>query len=212
MNNDIINRKNILKKQVILVSQNFKLVYKVKEAILDVFDFIHLTIDDTKIQTSQFIFTSIEEKKKFAHSNFIGLSPNWSNITILSSIILTFDSRQQSKCIIGIDPGLSTGTSVLLNGNLLDTCVFYSVINVLRWIKNKFKLVVADEHIIKIGNGGGRYQSNILKYLDQNLPKGIHIEIIDEKKTSIKENAEMTIHEQAAIKIAKRNGIKINRS
>ena len=196
-----------MQKIVVLASLDFTLAFKLKKAIVDNFPFEHITPNHLSIPKYAIIFCSNGEKEKIAHSNIIELDPNYTEFQLKTKVIQTMNiTANQQECYIGIDPGKAIGVCILLNQIILETTVFYSKEKLVNWIRIKIRELSDIYTIIKIGDGGGKNKEQIILALKNSLPDRIKIEIIDEINTSRKITSNLTSHEQAAIRIAKRKG------
>ncbi|MHA2028148.1 MAG: hypothetical protein ACW99A_02680 [Candidatus Kariarchaeaceae archaeon] len=196
-----------MQKEIVLASTNFTLVYKLKNAVSDEFDFIHVRPDDDYLRKFKIIFSSISETVYIDHHNVIGLDPLNSMFQIKSQIIKAINKNpEDNECYIGIDPGNSIGVCIILNQILVDSTVFYSKSKMIQWIKSKLREINKAITIIRVGDGGGKNQAEIIEMLQKNITANIELQLVNEKNTSKKITSHITSHEQAAIRIAKRKG------
>ncbi len=192
---------------VVLASLDFTLAFKLKNAIIDNFHFEHITLNHISIQKYDVIFCSRGEKEKIDHSNVVELDPSNTEFQLKLEVIQALSIKSnQPECFIGIDPGIAIGVCILFNQVIIETTVFYSKDKLVYWIRSKLRELIRIRIIIKIGDGGGKIQEQIISLLKNSIPDNIKIEIIDEKNTSLKVTSNLTSHEQAAIRIAKRKG------
>lgn len=196
-----------MQKIVVLASLDFTLAFKLKKAIIDKFHFEHITLNHLSIPRYEVIFCSHGEKEKIDHPNVIELDPSNNEFQLNLKVIQTMNIKfSQPECFIGIDPGNAIGVCILFNQIIIETTVFYSKEKLIYWIRSKVRELNGINIIIKIGDGGGKIQEQIISSLKNILPNNVKIEIIDEKNTSQKITSNLTSHEQAAIRIAKRKG------
>lgn len=188
----------------ILASLDFKLVYKVQNAVRDLYQIIHISPKEI-LKTPKLVVSSQNDGELTIQlTQTLKIHNHFSIEKIRSLLIEKMRTSDQKVCIIGIDPGKATGASIVFCGNVFSTTVVYSFGTLERWIKENLKEINFDQLIFKVGNGGGENKIRIIENL--RLSFDSPIEEVNEKNTSIKEINELTIHEQAAIKIANREG------
>lgn len=193
-----------LLKKVVLVTMDFRLVYKIQEATKNQFQIIHLAFDNKKISKYPIVFTTKEELHKLAYfNNAISLNPLDSDLQLKMAIIGALSEIKADECVFGIDPGLSIGLSIIYRNEVVDTNLVYSKEKAVQWIKHVQKALKCSQQRIRLGKGGGHYMRELFDILQKNFPF-TKIELIDERSTSIKLKNDISIHEQAAIQIARR--------
>jgi len=88
----------------------------------------------------------------------------------------------------------------------MSTTVLLSLEKTIVWIKLQISKMVIDNLTIKIGNGWKQELNRFVTIISREFSKYGVILIVDEKRTSIKDRGNKTIHEYAAILIARRDG------
>ncbi|MDH5400849.1 MAG: hypothetical protein OEY49_00020 [Candidatus Heimdallarchaeota archaeon] len=195
---------------VIVASKNFTLAYKIKLAIGDKHNIIHIFPNMTK-PTNQIIISSPQEKHLFDQQILI-IHQNLSIITIRSLILKQLICKPKFfKCFIGIDPGKSIGTALLIEGEVITSNTFSSMRKLIIWISNKIKEIQYHQLVIRIGDGGGADRNyEILNSIIKQFSEISVIELVNEVNTSVRRDGKIPIHEEAAILIAKRSGKILN--
>lgn len=192
---------------IILASSDFKLAFKLTKAFVEDFNFVHLAPNNGSLLKYDMVFCSIYEGSKINHPNVIELNPKNSIFQLKTGVLKALNQDFNNlECVIGIDPGNTSGVCIIMNRVLIDSTVFYAKAKLVSWIKTKLKELSNSLTIVRIGNGGGKNNKEIVELLKKNLPSNIELQIVDEKNTSKKVISTLTSHEQAAIRIAKRRG------
>ncbi len=115
------------------------------------------------------------------------------------------------KIIIGLDPGVATGLSIIADGNIIEKENCFSSKEIINCVTKTIKNVNFDKTsvCIKIGNGVTIYK-DLLEALDHALPPQIKFEVVSERGTNkpLKENkrSRAVRHISSAIRIAGRSG------
>jgi hypothetical protein len=195
-----------LTKRVIVSSQDFRLAYKVQISLPQSYSFEHRS-PSNEVKDADIVITTREEFDQIWHPHKLALRWDYSISRIKSEIIsLLVKHKEQRICLVGIDPGKAIGISILFQNEVVHTTVVTSLKQMLFWMNEKITGIQHDLLIIKVGNGGGQMQSEIITTISQNFHLSASIELVDERNTSVKGNQNLSIHEEAAIKIARRGG------
>ena len=171
---------------------------------MDLFDIKHVTLEEIPRGYDLLITSAAETWNQQFSGPILKLSNRDSNHKIRALIIEKATKCQERLCIVGIDPGMSVGVSIIYCEETFETNVFYQFSHLKRWLENRLKGINFGTLIFKIGNGGGAKKEEYIRLLKQNFTAPIFE--VNEWNTSIREGGELTIHEQAAIKIAHRKG------
>jgi hypothetical protein len=164
-------------------------------------------LPSNQVKDADIVITTREEYDQIRHPKKLALRSDYSISRIKSEIIgLLAKHKEQRTCLVGIDPGKAIGISILFLNEVVHTTVVTSLKQMLFWMNEKITGIQYDLLIIKVGNGGGQMQSEIITTLSQNFHLRASIELVDERNTSVKGNQNLSIHEEAAIKIARRGG------
>jgi len=185
--------------EVAIITKNPYFYYKVIEELKKA-EIEYLTIDfSQKIPAKiKVVITSKEEREKV---NFpIVLSGDAREV--IEECLRILKPKKYNQLIIGIDPGLRPGIAVLGDGKVVETKKLSSPESIEKTLKDILKRSKAEEIVVRVGRGGGVYQSRILKLLQENFP--YKIEIVDERKTTPTNKSKKEII--AAINIAIKEG------
>jgi len=163
------------------------------------------------------IITSTEEKEKIPKNismHIISTSANIDDIkkAILKLKILLSENRKKGQIIIGIDPGDVYGIVVTFGGKVIDTNLFYSpreVIKYIELVQNALLQFSDRELVIRIGNGSPLHQRWLFRYL-KNIQLHARYEIVDETYTTITRTKLRRRDITAAMLISKKKGRSIN--
>lgn len=192
---------------IILASSDFKLAFKLRKAFVEDFNFVHVAPNNVILRKCDMVFCSFYEGSKINHPNIIELNPKNSIFQLKTGVLKALNQNFNNlECVIGIDPGNTSGVCIIMNRVLMESTVFYSKVKLVSWIKIKLKELNSSLTIVRIGNGGGKNKKEIVELLKKTLPSNIELQIVDEKNTSKKVINTLTSHEQSAIRIAKRRG------
>ncbi|MCE7735772.1 MAG: hypothetical protein GPJ54_12900 [Candidatus Heimdallarchaeota archaeon] len=190
-----------------MASSDFKLAFKLRKAFIEDFNFVHLKPNNGNLLKYDIVFCSIYETSKINHPKVIELNPKNTIFQLKTGVLNALNQDSGNlECVIGIDPGNTSGVCIIMNRVLVDSTVFYSKVKLISWIKIKLKELNKSQAIVRIGNGGGKNNKEIVELLKKTLPSRIELQIVDEKNTSKKIISTLTSHEQSAIRIAKRRG------
>lgn len=193
-------------------SRNFRLVFKIKEAISDLFNVTHYYNRELR-PTDDFDLIIVSKNGKIPRNinNLLVLRDHMSQLKIRSEIISAMNSKNSiDECIVGIDPGYNIGISLIYQLTLVDSTVVYSIEKLILWIKNRISQISYKQLIIRVGDGGHNVLASIIDRLIKEFSRSAQIELVDEKNTSTRINSSRSIHVDAAIKIARRKGEIIN--
>ena len=190
---------------VAIVTSDFKLAYNIRLALHKKYEFTHITPKEVQSAEFDLIVTTVNEFHKINVKNKIALDNSMKKNEIISRVIRYF-STEETYCHIGIDPGKSIGISIIYMGDIMMTYLTDSSKKMILWIKKQLVNLEYSSLIIKIGNGGGKSRQDIVLRVKEYFVGNVQIQEVDEKRTSIKTTSEISIHEEAAIRIARRTG------
>lgn len=188
-----------------VVSNNFRLVYKVEQAISEDYAFHHSSLSDNFSKTTLIVTDSSQIAKQISHPNIIIISDN-KEIDVIRAIILYYlkDISLPKVCVIGIDPGKTIGVAIIYMNEIFATNSFLTLESLIHWIKQKVIILKFDELIIKVGDGNKKESSQLFKSISQEFSIIGKVLLVDEKFSSIRRTRCRNIHEEAAIIIANR--------
>ncbi|MHA1832742.1 MAG: hypothetical protein ACTSV7_02015 [Candidatus Baldrarchaeia archaeon] len=163
------------------------------------------------------ILTSTEELEKIPKNisaHIIATSANINDIkkAILKLKVLLSESGRKGQIVIGIDPGDVYGVVVTFRGKVIDTGLFHSPHEVIKYIKlvqNALLQFSDRELIIRIGNGSPLHQRWLFRYL-KNIRLRAHYEIVDETYTTMTRTKFRKRDITAAMLISKKRGRTVN--
>ncbi len=206
----IVDNTNV---RIIILTNDFRLAYKLRTLLTDKFSTIRHFTDESKIKVGDVVITKVGEYSniletarviQFRDAKFVNLT------TLMAKINNIFHLQSNFACIIGVDPGKTTGVSILIGRSIITTSKFKDFKKMLHWIKEQLKLVDFDQLIFKIGDGGGKFNEDVVDLLFKEFSRFSRLEIVNETKTSLKSSNGRSLHEEAAIRIALRYGKTIN--
>lgn len=174
---------------------------------MDLFDIKHVTLDQISSKHELLIISESDTWNRDLPNPILRLNRRYSTYKIRALIIEKVTQCKDRQCIVGIDPGVSVGVSIIFCDETFETNVFYQFSKLKVWLENRLKDINFTNLVFKIGNGGGSKKDDYIRHIKQNFT--VPILEVDESNTSIREVGELTIHEQAAIKIAYRSGTEV---
>ena len=131
------------------------------------------------------ILTTKEERRLLGHPNVFVYNEDEDTVGFIDRAIQTaYRTGKVKRMTIGVDPGKNWGISATADGRLLHSGGFRSMKDVEQEIQRLVTVVIAEEYVIKIGNGSEPYHSQIISKLNGSLPKDVIIESVQEEGTS----------------------------
>lgn len=131
------------------------------------------------------VITTERERTSINHPNII-VFKNESDFAMVvdEAIRIVQGKKDYDKVVVGVDPGETFGVAILGDGNVIEACYCSSLKETLKVILENFERIEGSVKIVKIGNGAPTYTKELLRLLDEYLPKGVAIEIVSEAGTS----------------------------
>jgi predicted RNase H-like nuclease (RuvC/YqgF family) len=173
--------------------------------------FLSLTPGDPIPPSIKVIITTGKERHLIMHMNVLVFDEETNPKKIVNEgLRLVEGKKSYEKIVFGVDPGKTFGLAVLGDGNILETVTCSNLEETVNTIMKVLKGTPATTDLVKIGNGAPPYTQQLLKLLDETLPKETAIEVVSEAGTSHFEKED--IHKRvgkdvmSAIKIAERRG------
>lgn len=170
--------------------------------------FISLKPEDTIPVSIKVVLTSQEELKLFAHENVLGYAEGADPSTLVDMATLILLSKSSfCELSIGIDPGKTIGVAILGDGIVLRTAKRSNVEEVITDISRFLRNFKAEKLVVRIGSGSTEYHRRIIKEVEDNLPRDVVLELVDEKgttRTSKNRSRLISLDENAAIRIAQK--------
>ena len=158
------------------------------------------------------VLTSQEEVKLFTHVNVLAYTERADPSAVVDMATMILLSKSSFRELsIGIDPGKTIGVALLGDGIILRTEKrrraeeVIADISRLRFLRS-FK---ADKLVIRVGNGSTEYHRHIIKKIEDNLPRDVVLELVDEKgtnRTPKNRSRPISLDEKPAIRIAEKRG------
>ena len=190
---------------VAVVSLDFKLAYTVKKAVEGYFLYFHLSNQDN-LSNMDIVITTKEESVFVRHKKLLILNSNVESNFIKCQIINKLKEENIKKyCIIGVDPGKTTGVAILYIGEIMATNIFLDLNKLVYWIKQEISVINNTEITFKIGFGDSYWYKIVFDRIHKEFSSIAEIKPINEFQTSIRSDYGRIIHEEAAIRIAQRD-------
>jgi hypothetical protein len=160
------------------------------------------------------VITTEEEKQLINHEKVLVYKDGADREALISIALQNIRGKQgYSKIIIGVDPGDVLGLAILADGKVIEAENCFSVEETSRKISNAIRNLGSAscaQISVKIGDGVPTYKEELLRLLDDALPREVTLESVGEAGTSRFLNESK--HRRgprdiaSAIKIAGRNG------
>ena len=126
---------------------------------------------------------------------------------IMEGQILSYALRRTKQILlIGVDPGLRMGVAVYYGGVKLGSLTMNSLDSLGRKVSDVVRTIPHVKALVRIGDGAPRQARVIAETVKERVPDAL-IEIVDEKKTSVRNSLGLPRDQVAAEKIAFRKGI-----
>ncbi|MDH5449505.1 MAG: hypothetical protein OEX77_01210 [Candidatus Bathyarchaeota archaeon] len=131
------------------------------------------------------VLTTEKEQASIKHPNVV-IFKNESDpgTAIDEAIRLVQGKKDYNKVVIGVDPGETFGIAILGDGNVFETFYCSSLKATLRVILENLERIRGSVKLVKVGNGAPTQTRELLRSLDECLPKDVAIEIVGEAGTS----------------------------
>ena len=192
----------------------YKLVTELKKRELT---FLSLTPNDSIPKNVITVVTTNRDKKKVDHPQVFVYAVDEDPSHIIDRVIQRLKGKDgYGKLVFGVDPGKRVGLAVMDDGLVVKTRILSSIEETATTILEAMNRMDAKEKIVKIGDGAPVYQEALIASLDEILPSDVVIESVEEKGTTRPSRTRLFHRRRAkdvysAIRIARRNGRKINR-
>lgn len=192
----------------------YKLVTELKKRELT---FLSLTPNEPIPKNVMLVITTSRDKKKVDHPQVFVYAVNEDPSHIIDRVIQRRKGKDgYNKLVFGVDPGKRVGLAVMDDGSVIRTNILSSIEETATTILEAVNRMGAKENLVKIGDGAPAYQRALIASLDETLPSDVVIESVEEKGTTRPSRTRLFHKRRAkdvysAIRIARRNGRKINR-
>lgn len=192
----------------------YKLITELKKRELA---FLSLTPNDAIPRSVRAVVTTERDKKKVGHPQVFVYAVDEDPSHIIDRVIQRLKGKDgYGKLVFGVDPGKRAGLAVMDDGSVVRTRILSSIEETATTILEAVKRMDAKEKIVKIGDGAPAYQGALIALLDVELPSDVVIESVEEKGTTRPPRTRLFHRRRAkdvysAIRIARRNGRKVNR-
>ena len=177
---------------LIIATKNFRFVYKLNEILSDIKEIKsnHILPNQSIPPNTDVIITTEIERKGLDFQN-IFVPKAFNQYYIFSNVYLLSKNKDYfNEVIIGIDPGKTTGVAVIAeNEILLGTAEFYTAVDTVKEVISVFFNVECSNLIIKVGEGGGKIQDEIVKRLDEIFHNKVPVQVVNEDFTSQKKSS-----------------------
>lgn len=147
--------------------------------------FLSLTPWDSIPFDVKVVLTTEKERASIKHPNVIILKNESDSAMVVDEAIrIVHGKKDYDKVVVGVDPGENFGVAILGDGNIVETFYCSNFEETLKAILENLERIRASVKVVKIGDGAPTYTEELLRLLDEYLPKGVAIEIVSEAGTS----------------------------
>ncbi len=191
-----------------VATQNPRILYRSVQLLKKLgIQFIICSPEDTRCDQSHVIITGLDEGHEF-HEGRIAVRENFDVDFVRIAIMAKLnDIKDPSRAIVGIDPGMTTGIALVIDGIVVykNSLVSPDMIANLccSLILNAEELFPECQKIVRIGTGSKLFAALLLRSISITNPNFV-IELVNEKHTTVIGGAHS--NESSAILIAGRNG------
>ncbi len=195
---------------IVILTQDFRLAYKIQSLLKGRYSRIIHTIYPSDVLSTDIVITTHKEFLNLKFEKVLRFTSHKSVTltTLLNGINSLFSTKNNGLCLIGFDPGKNIGVGMIMDGAVLWTRVFREMDKMVVWLKSQLNMLRYNELIFRIGDGGGQYQEELVDLLFKEFGHLGIFELVNETRTSVK-TAKRSLHEEAALRIAKRYGVRI---
>lgn len=188
---------------------DFRLAYKVQSLLSGRYSRIVHSVDPSDVRSGDIVITTLGEFLSEEFPRVLRFSGHRSvTLTSLMSGINSFFTHPTGLCLVGVDPGKTVGIGLIFNGSVLATRTFTDFHELVSWLRHELSLLGYEELIFRIGDGGGRYHEPLVDLLFKEFGHMGSFELVNETRTSVKVGTR-SLHEEAALRIARRYGVRI---
>ena len=194
-----------------IVTENPRILYRTVDMLkkLDI-DFIICYPTDNRCNHCNVVITDVEDNLEH-HEGLVLVQENFDMDFVRIEVMARLKMiRTPSKAIIGIDPGMTTGIALVVDGTTLyktslvnPSAVVELTYRLTSYIQTLFSKCL---NIVRVGTGSKLYSTLLLRAILRKNQE-LEIELVNEKNTTISGRAKSD--EVSAILIAGRNGRKL---
>lgn len=173
--------------------------------------FLSLTPQEQIPPDVKVVITTEKERHLITHPDIVVYKNGTDPTAIVEKAIRIAEGKRHfDKIVVGIDPGETFGIAILGDGFVVKTLTCLNPTNTVNAMLETLNRTPVTDIEVKIGDGAPRYTEELLRLLDEALPKGVQVELVSEVGTSriageTKHRRELADIE-SAIKIAGRKG------
>jgi len=201
-----------MKAEIALATVSGKAYYKlVNELKRRGLPFLSLKPTDAVPLDVKVVITTGRERKMVKHPCILVFEEENDPAEVVNEAIRLDEGKPgYDKMVIGVDPGRTFGVAVIGDGRILKTVNCSSMVETIDTILNALDKVPATINRVKIGDGAPIYTNELLRMLNEALPKETEIEVVCEAGTSQPDKGMAHRREvknrTSAIRIAERKG------
>ncbi len=194
---------------IVILTSDFRLAYKVQSLLAGRYSRLVHSVNPSDVKTSDIVITTHGEFLEINFPRVLRFSGHRSvTLTSLLSGINSFFTQPTGLCLVGIDPGKTVGVGLIFNGSVLATRTFSDFRALVIWLRGELSLLAFEELIFRIGDGGDKYHEPLVDLLFKEFGHLGSFELVNETRTSVRVGSR-SLHEEAALRIARRYGIRI---
>lgn len=194
--------------EVAIATENPKILYRVVQLLEELgIQFVICSPTDHRCDHAHVVITGLDDKFE-RHEGKIEVTEDFdTDFVRIEMMSKLHDLHTPSRAVVGIDPGMTSGVALVIDGipvysNSLTSPEAVTVLT--QELVNHSKTLFPDcQTIVRIGTGSNLYATLLLRS-SKNIRTKLSIELVNEHKTTITGGAKSD--ESAAILIAGRSG------
>ena len=130
------------------------------------------------------VITTKEERDLVKHPKVLVYEDNVDSAMIIDEAVRLIQGKKNyERVVAGIDPGETFGVAILADGNVIETFSCLSSEETVKAILQTFNKIPTSIYVVKVGDAP-IYMKELLRLLDDTLPKNVTVEIVSEAGTS----------------------------
>jgi len=130
------------------------------------------------------VITTKEERDLVKHPKVLVYEDSVDSAMIIDEAVRLIQGKKNyERVVAGIDPGETFGVAILADGNVIETFSCLSSEETVKAILQTFNKIPTSIYVVKVGDAP-IYMKELLRLLDDTLPKNVTVEIVSEAGTS----------------------------
>ncbi|MCD6504083.1 hypothetical protein J7K52_01755 [Candidatus Bathyarchaeota archaeon] len=133
------------------------------------------------------VITTEKERDMVNHPTIVTLSEEGDvSEAVGKAVKLAMEKEGEDAVVLGVDPGKTYGLALLVGREVYETSTHSTLGGVLRAILKALNALPFPKKIVRVGGGAQPYTDELIKSLDDLLPRNVTIEVVNEEGTTKK--------------------------